>query len=392
MVKVFHLVEKVAIPEGVEVKVNCKVIKVKGPRGELTRDFRHVRNLDMLVEGHKHKHVTLQMWFAARKTVASVRTVAGHVKNMIVGVTKGYEYKMRFVYAHFPINCGISEDKTEIKINNFLGEKLVRVVKMLPGVTVDRSEKVNDEIVLRYISFFDVVQRYVLAERDPTELGVNEPFYASLFYRASEQVVTTCEKARLDYQCDDVLSQLRINVHTPEGSEESSVVGCFQSPLVECTKRGIIIPRKKYKFTELIDLTAISTSPEVFWSQFSVHNQHFPVAVVTYADVANQPKLLTTILRYRPCTAVIGVPSAYLKSVLQKLCVLHETAVKQFQHTVATNKVSTDGGVVPCDRYQFLLSVIEAVRSETMIPMSLLNCPLPLPSFALRLSSSSTSS
>jgi len=148
MVKVFHLVEKVAIPEGVEVKVNCKVIKVKGPRGELTRDFRHVRNLDMLVEGHKHKHVTLQMWFAARKTVASVRTVAGHVKNMIVGVTKGYEYKMRFVYAHFPINCGISEDKTEIKINNFLGEKLVRVVKMLPGVTVDRSEKVKDEIVL----------------------------------------------------------------------------------------------------------------------------------------------------------------------------------------------------------------------------------------------------
>jgi len=148
MGKVFHLIEKVAIPENVTVEVNTKIIKVKGPRGELTRDFRHIRNLDMTIEGHKHKHVVLQMWFAARKTVASVRTVAGHVKNMIVGVTKGYEYKMRFVYAHFPINCGISEDKKEIKINNFLGEKLVRVVKMLPGVTVDRSEKQKDEIVL----------------------------------------------------------------------------------------------------------------------------------------------------------------------------------------------------------------------------------------------------
>ena len=148
MVKVFRLIEKVAIPENVTVTVKSKVVKVKGPRGELTRDFRHVRNLDMLVEGHKHKHVTLQMWFAARKTVASVRTIAGHIKNMIVGVTKGYEYKMRFVYAHFPINCGISDDKKEIRINNFLGEKLVRVVKMLPGVTVDRSEKVKDEIVL----------------------------------------------------------------------------------------------------------------------------------------------------------------------------------------------------------------------------------------------------
>jgi len=148
MVKVFRLIEKVAIPENVTVLVKSKVVKVKGPRGELNRDFRHIRNLDMTIEGHKHKHVVIQMWFSDRKTVASVRTVAGHLKNMIVGVTKGYEYKMRFVYAHFPINCGISDDKTEIRINNFLGEKLVRVVKMLPGVKVDRSEKVKDEIVL----------------------------------------------------------------------------------------------------------------------------------------------------------------------------------------------------------------------------------------------------
>ena len=149
MVKVFHLVENVNIPEGVTVLVQNKVVTVKGPRGQLVRNFRHVRNLDIVLEGSKkHPVVRMQMWFAARKTVASVRTVAGHVKNMITGVTKGFEYKMRFVYAHFPINCHISDDKSEIKINNFLGEKLVRVVKMLPGVTVARSEKVKDEIVL----------------------------------------------------------------------------------------------------------------------------------------------------------------------------------------------------------------------------------------------------
>jgi len=148
MVKVFRLIERVAVPDNVTVTVSSKLVNVKGPRGVLVRNFRHIRNLDMVVEGTKHKHVVLQMWFADRKTVASVRTVAGHLKNMIVGVTKGYEYKMRFVYAHFPINCGISDDKTEIRINNFLGEKLIRVVKMLPGVTVDRSEKVKDEIVL----------------------------------------------------------------------------------------------------------------------------------------------------------------------------------------------------------------------------------------------------
>jgi hypothetical protein len=35
------------------------------------------------------------------------------VKNLITGVTKGFEYKMRLVYAHFPINVNI-EDKVGV--------------------------------------------------------------------------------------------------------------------------------------------------------------------------------------------------------------------------------------------------------------------------------------
>jgi ribosomal protein L6P/L9E len=56
----------------------------------------------------------------------------GALQNMIKGVTKGYEYKMRLVYAHFPININIEEAK-RIEIRNFLGEKRVRAVTMLPG-------------------------------------------------------------------------------------------------------------------------------------------------------------------------------------------------------------------------------------------------------------------
>jgi len=67
---------------------------------------------------------------------------------MITGVTKGYEYKMRLVYAHFPINCTTTNGNTELEIRNFLGEKVVRKVKMLGGVTIERSEKVKDELVL----------------------------------------------------------------------------------------------------------------------------------------------------------------------------------------------------------------------------------------------------
>ena len=60
---------------------------------------------------------------------------------MIKGVTKGFEYKMRLVYAHFPINANITEDGGIVEVRNFLGEKRVRIVKMLPG-TVPYCNKV----------------------------------------------------------------------------------------------------------------------------------------------------------------------------------------------------------------------------------------------------------
>lgn len=67
---------------------------------------------------------------------------------MIKGVTKGFEYKMRFVYAHFPINVNVTNDGTCVEIRNFLGEKLTRRVDMLDGVTVVQSTAQKDEIVL----------------------------------------------------------------------------------------------------------------------------------------------------------------------------------------------------------------------------------------------------
>lgn len=54
-------------------------------------------------------------------------------QNLMKGVTVGFEYKMRLVYAHFPINANIENEGTKIEIRNFLGEKRVRTVNMLPG-------------------------------------------------------------------------------------------------------------------------------------------------------------------------------------------------------------------------------------------------------------------
>ncbi len=118
---------------------------MKGPRGSLTRSFKHAR-LDIIKVSKKL--VKVEKWFGTKKEVAAVRTICSHIKNLIKGVIKGFKYKMRFVYAHFPINTAISEKGALVEIRNFLGERLIRRVNMYPGVTCAMSPKVKDEIIV----------------------------------------------------------------------------------------------------------------------------------------------------------------------------------------------------------------------------------------------------
>merc|ERR1711976_844062 len=88
----------------------------------------------------------VDFWWLSEKEKASVRTICTHVKNMMTGDTKGYKYIMKSVYAHFPINIVIADSGKTIEIRNFIGEKIVRIVKMHEGVTVATDGK--DQIAL----------------------------------------------------------------------------------------------------------------------------------------------------------------------------------------------------------------------------------------------------
>jgi large subunit ribosomal protein L9e len=91
-------------------------------------------------------YVKVDLWFATRKQLACVRTVCSHIDNLFVGVTRGFLYKMRFVYSHFPIN--VTLNGTVVEIRNFLGEKRVRKVQLIPGVEYVRTATVKDQIEL----------------------------------------------------------------------------------------------------------------------------------------------------------------------------------------------------------------------------------------------------
>jgi len=150
--------EELDIPEGVTVDIKSRLIDVSGPRGSLKKNVRHI-NMDIqLVTTNKANKVTLAVWQGGRKHIACLRTIKSLINNMIIGVTKGFSYKMRAVYAHFPINCIIQNDGHAVEIRNFLGEKTVRHVTMLEGVTISESKAQKDEYILEGIDVQNVSQ------------------------------------------------------------------------------------------------------------------------------------------------------------------------------------------------------------------------------------------
>jgi large subunit ribosomal protein L6 len=130
---------KLQIPEGVTVTMKGTVMHVSGPKGQLERDMRFPQISVTIADGE----VIIATASDRKRITAMVGTYAAHTRNMMTGVTEGFEYHMKVLYSHFPIQLKLQG--TRLEINNFLGEKKPRYAWMEPGVTARVG---NDEIVL----------------------------------------------------------------------------------------------------------------------------------------------------------------------------------------------------------------------------------------------------
>ncbi len=133
------ITRQVEIPPGVDVTLEGSVFTVSGPKGTLVRDMRFPQ-IDLKVEDGE---VVVSTASDKKRILAMTGTLEAHVKNMIRGVVDGYEYRMKVVYSHFPIQLKLQGNRLEI--NNFLGEKQSRIAKIIEGVTVRIG---NDEVTL----------------------------------------------------------------------------------------------------------------------------------------------------------------------------------------------------------------------------------------------------
>ena len=131
--------DMVDIPEGVTVTIEDRKVTVKGQKVTLTREF-PVSRISMTIQGSQ---VILICDLPKKKENALLGTFRSHITNMIIGVTGGFEYKMKIVYSHFPVKTSVKGDK--FVIDNFLGEKYPRTASILGDTKISVK---GDEVIL----------------------------------------------------------------------------------------------------------------------------------------------------------------------------------------------------------------------------------------------------
>jgi len=169
----------VEIPDEVQVEVKGKVVTVKGPLGTLTRNFSHAP-VEIRLDGNK---VIVEAYWPKKRERAMIGTVASHIKNMITGVTKGFTYKMKIVFTHFPIQVSVEGDK--VVIRNFLGERAPRIAKIMPGVKV---EVTKEDVIVKGIDIEAVGQTAANIEQATKVKGKDIRVFLDGIYIYEKQV------------------------------------------------------------------------------------------------------------------------------------------------------------------------------------------------------------
>lgn len=134
--------ETVEVMKDVEIKLQNSIIKVKGPLGEVSKDFSHT-GLKFVLEDNILKIISVNK---GKKFKSMVTTIAKLIKNMMEGVLYGHMVKLKIVYSHFPITVKYDKSTGIVSIYNFMGEKSPRKFRV-PFRNIDVNMSGQDIVI-----------------------------------------------------------------------------------------------------------------------------------------------------------------------------------------------------------------------------------------------------
>ena len=120
----------IEIPENFDASYDGKHFTLSNG-SEVSKKMEHAL-VDVEIDGQEVEFSTP----STKKDIKSIlHTFKSHVENMIEGLQDEHVYKMKGVYAHFPMT--VKQEGDQVAIENFMGERHPRTVDIMEGVTVE---------------------------------------------------------------------------------------------------------------------------------------------------------------------------------------------------------------------------------------------------------------
>ena len=144
------IIVEVDIPAAVTITKQENTITVKGKLGTLKKDFTRMPTI-ISIENNK---LIIKPYGTRKKDLSIRNTARSIIANMIKGVENGFTYKLKIVYAHFPIS--VKARGKEIYVENYFGERSPRVSRVVGDDT--KVNVVGEDVVIEGPSLEDVSQ------------------------------------------------------------------------------------------------------------------------------------------------------------------------------------------------------------------------------------------
>lgn len=139
----------IPVPDTVKVAEKHRILSVEGPLGKTRKNFKKIP-VEMKVDG---KNILIKSIGTRKKDYAIFKTAESLVNSLIKGVQKGYTFKMKIVYAHFPVTVKVKDGK--IHVENFQGERAARTSKIFGQTKVVPK---GDDVIISGPVLTDVSQ------------------------------------------------------------------------------------------------------------------------------------------------------------------------------------------------------------------------------------------
>ena len=162
------------VPENVSVKKQDHHVVVTGRKGTIIKDFHKLPALIYVSD----RTITIRPAGKRKRDLAITNTAKSIINNMLTGVDKGFRYKLKIVFAHFPISVKVRG--REIYVENFFGERSARISHIVGDAT-----KVNisgDDVIVEGPSLEEVSQTAANIESSTRVKGKDQRVFLDGLY------------------------------------------------------------------------------------------------------------------------------------------------------------------------------------------------------------------